>query len=765
MALILMAAGHGRLVAYPFWSAVILALFGCGYALASTVFKDAFYVYPTLGLWTFAFFQVCYAASVPPFIFPPVATVLVWLLWMSAANKRLAEQFNTAIYRGVFLATVFFGLWSVFAHAGQLAVPATTFLLYGLSMACFHHRRPRPLYAYSAGIYLAIGAFYAAAGGVLTRGQTGPAVQMMVLLILLLGVLEHGRGRFAAAKPHYAVGATLSAVCLLLSLLGGRFLLDQFAMVALTLGIPVILFEFQAASGKRDPLPSNQDVWLSGLLVASRASGYAAVPLVIVAPLMALGHVMWAAVLLAALSALAVGLNTRGGSGVAGNLHKTAFFTAISVAWLAGAAGGYSGPAVLGVSVTSALWIGLWLVSRRTPALHRLALHAADGQAVTAAALVCVTVLLQAWHANAGIAAAVGLTCAVMVLAGEGRRPGWMAASACAAVLLAAVTGMRLEAFAQWWILELVACACLALAYSTEGRARRSAVFSTAALVLALCGVSIAVTLPGSERSILCLAGSLGVLFALGASFYHQKLTAAIWLIVVINVIGAFVLLWAGRLVSVTCLGTAFLLLVPFLAAGWLKSRVWPYAGSTAVAFALGALLLIGGAVGTNWIFMLAAAVICTMLLRVRPGGDTLSGAAVAAVGHALAIVMVLMLCRRADAVADWRAVPALVLFGLAYLSAAGRVPSGRAVAWVFFSLATLPATAALFGTGSGTFLVVSAVLVPVWAIVGFKRRARESGVDGCRASALLGVLLCLIAALRGPDGASLLFVLCLAGF
>jgi hypothetical protein len=34
LVLLLMAAGHGQLVAHPFWSAVILLMFGCGYAVA-----------------------------------------------------------------------------------------------------------------------------------------------------------------------------------------------------------------------------------------------------------------------------------------------------------------------------------------------------------------------------------------------------------------------------------------------------------------------------------------------------------------------------------------------------------------------------------------------------------------------------------------------------------------------------------------------------------------------------------------------------------
>ena len=108
IALILIAAGHGQLVANPFWSAFILASFGAGYAIAAGVFKEAGYVYPTLALWTFAFFMVCYGIGMAPLIFPPVATIVIWLLWMTAGNANRNPQFNTAIYRGVFLSTVFF---------------------------------------------------------------------------------------------------------------------------------------------------------------------------------------------------------------------------------------------------------------------------------------------------------------------------------------------------------------------------------------------------------------------------------------------------------------------------------------------------------------------------------------------------------------------------------------------------------------------------------------------------------------------------------
>ena len=108
--LLIMAAGHGQLVAHPFWSALILSLFGCGYAIASSVFKEPNYVYPKLALWTFAFFLVCYGLGLSPVVYPALATLVIWQLWFSAGNKNRGDRFNTAIYRGVFLSTVFFGL-------------------------------------------------------------------------------------------------------------------------------------------------------------------------------------------------------------------------------------------------------------------------------------------------------------------------------------------------------------------------------------------------------------------------------------------------------------------------------------------------------------------------------------------------------------------------------------------------------------------------------------------------------------------------------
>ena len=164
MAIVLIAAGHGQLVTHPLLSAFVLMLFGCGYAIACNIFDESNYLYPALTLWTFSFFLICSAFGVPPLYFPAVATVLIWMLWGAGGVVGVGNgQLNDAIHRCVFLTTIFFGLWANFYHVGDRRVVASVFLLYGLSMALFNRLRPRLSFAYSAAIYLALGAFNGAA--------------------------------------------------------------------------------------------------------------------------------------------------------------------------------------------------------------------------------------------------------------------------------------------------------------------------------------------------------------------------------------------------------------------------------------------------------------------------------------------------------------------------------------------------------------------------------------------------------------------------
>jgi nitrate/TMAO reductase-like tetraheme cytochrome c subunit len=345
------------------------------------------------------------------------------------------------------------------------------------------------------------------------------------------------------------------------------------------------------------------------------------------------------------------------------------------------------------------------------------------------------------------------------------RLPAWSAAAAFGSVAIVVLTGLQPTRFSQWLVVELLACACLLAAYISERSALRTALCSAAALALAIPGMSIALRIGAGGQSLMCMAGSLGVPFALAALFYRQQKTAAVWAVVSINIIGALVLLWAGRLASVATVGVALLILVPFLAAGWLKCRVWSYAASVALFFAGGILLIAGNELGTGWHFMSMAALVCGMMLLVQSDpADKLSQSAVAAVGHAVAALLVLLLCRRNADVMQWQTILPLLITGGAYLYGPAQVPGQRSVGWMFLSLTLLPAAARLFGSDTGTFLILPAVLVPAWAIAGFKARETKQA-DCCRTSALLGLLICLIGAVRGPDHASILFILCLAGF
>jgi len=140
------------------------------------------------------------------------------------------------------------------------------------------------------------------------------------------------------------------------------------------------------------------------------------------------------------------------------------------------------------------------------------------------------------------------------------------------------------------------------------------------------------------------------------------------------------------------------------------------------------------------------------------------SQSAVAAVGHTVAALIVLILCQRDTGVMQWQTILPLLIVGGCYLHGSAQIPGQRSVAWVFLSLAMLPAASHFLGSDTGTFLIVPAVLVLAWAIAGFKTR-ETTQMDCCRTSALLGLLICLIGAVRGPDQASILFIFCLAGF
>jgi nitrate/TMAO reductase-like tetraheme cytochrome c subunit len=770
LALILLAAGRGQLVAQPLWSALVLALFGCGYSIACSVFKDANYVYPTLALWTFAFFLVCFDAGVPLRYFPVVATLLMWILWVVLGFlEQNNSGFSTAVYRCIILTTLFFGLWAKFYGAAPDEIAAAAFLLYGFSLAFFHFRRPRLLFAYFAGIYLAIGAFHAAlASDVLPWPYYGAAVQPTVLVILLLAVLEHRRDKFAFAKPHYHTGFLLTVTCLFMSLAGGRSLLDQFALMAVSLGVPILLLE--RVSTIRGPVRFNEETYTKGLYFFSQISLYAAIPLVVIAPLVRLGHAMWACVLLAGFSLYC--LHAKGGGLTSEKssryLHLSAFFTAVSGAWIVGEI--YSAritPDLLGLSVVALIWLAVWLYSKAKKLPDHSA-KLADIQATTASALVLVGVFGNNWGSTSWISGLIVFACSLIVLLAERRLLTWVAVGISVSFLVAAFTNLFLVFFAHWIVLGAMAIGCLITTVVSVSldKKRSSLIFSAIALALAVTAISAALKMPGAERSILLVAISAGVPASLAAFYYREKKLAAVSFSGLMVLVSVAIILWTGRLVTTDRLGAAFLLLVPFLVLGWLISRLWMYAMTTAAALALGLLLIAGHFLGVNWVFMLIAAALGALFLHANSiFGDNLGKSSVAAVGHVMAVMVFIVLYRLVDGAMDWKTSLPLVVTGGTYLSTGRRNPGARSIAYLFFSLILVPIIGASRGSVTQEALLVPAALVPVWAIASLGLRNNVERGNFCRGGALLGLFLCLVGATQTPGGTGILFLICLVGF
>lgn len=770
LALILIAAGRGQLVTHPLWSALVLALFGCGYSFACSVFKDANYVYPTLALWTFAFFLVCFAVGVPPRYFPVVATLLIWMLWIAGGFlERDNSRFSTAVYRCVMLTTLFFGLWAKFYGAATPETAAVAFLLYGFSLAFFHLRRPRSLFAYSAGIYLAIGAFHAAvASDVLSWPQYGAAVQPAALMILLLAVLEHRRDTFAYAKPHYHTGFVLTVVCLFMSLAGGKSLLDQFALMTVSLGIPILLLE--RVSTKEGPARFNEETYTKGLFLFSQISLYAAIPLAVIAPLVGLGHAMWACVLLAGFSLYC--LHARGGDVTTDTfsryLHLSTFFTAVGGAWIFGEVFyARAAPDLLGLSAAALIWFAVWLYSK-TGKLPGHSSKLADIQATAAAALVLVGVFSNNWDSTYWISGLIIFACSLTVLIAERRLLAWIAVGISASFLVAAFANLFLAFLAQWIVLVAMAMGCLiaTVVCLYRDKKRASVIFSAASLALAITSVSAALKIHGAERSILLVATSAGIPASLAAFYYRERRLGAMSFSGMMVLVSVAIILWTGRLVTADRLGAAFLLLVPFVVLGWLISRLWTYAMTTAATLVLGLLLITGHLLGAGWAFMLTAAALGTLFLHANSiFGDTLGKSSVAAVGHAMPVVVIIALYRLVDGAMDWKVSLALIVTGGTYLSAGRHNPGARSIAYLFLSLILVPLIGAFSGSVTREALLIPAGLVPVWAVVSLGLRNVVERRNFCRGGALLGLFLCLVGATHTPGGTGILFLLCLVGF
>ncbi len=770
LALILLAAGRGQLVAHPLWSALVLALFGCGYSIACHVFKDANYVYPTLALLTFAFFLVCFAVGVPPRYFPVVATLLIWMLWIAGGFlERNDSRFSTAVYRCVMLTTFFFGLWAKFNGAATSETAAVAFLSYGFSLAFFHFRRPRLLFAYFAGIYLAIGAFHAAvASDVLSWPHYGAAVQPAALVIFLLAVLEHRREKFAFAKPHYHTGFLLTVVCLFMSLAGGRSLLDQFALMTVSLGIPILILERVLAV--KAPARFNEETYTKGLFFFSQVSLYAAMPLAVIAPLVVLGHAMWACLLLAGFSLYC--LHARGGDATTNTfsryLHLSTFFTAFGGAWVVGEIfNTRAAPDLLGLSVAALIWLAVWLYSK-TKKLSGLSSKLADVQATAAAALVLVGVFRNSWDSTSWVSGLIVFACSLTVLLAERRLLAWVAVGISASFLVAALTNLFLAFLAQWIVLVTMAIGCLVatVVSLSPDKKRTSLIFSAIALALSITSISAALKIHGAERSILLVAIPAGIPASLAAFYYREKKLAAMSFSGLMVLVSIAIILWTGRLVTADRLGAAFLLLVPFVVLGWLISRLWTYAMTTAATLALGLLLIAGHLLGVNWAFMLIAAALGSLFLHANSiFGDNLGKSSVAAVGHAMPVVVIIALYRLLDGVMDWKVSLALIVAGGTYLSAGRHNPGARSIAYLFLSLILVPLIGAFSGSVTQEALLIPAALVPIWAVASLGLRNTVERRNFCRGGALLGLFLCLVGATQAPGGTGILFLLCLVGF
>jgi hypothetical protein len=759
IALILVSAAYGHLAVSPLKSAVVLALFGCGYAVARHVFKDALYVYPALALWTFAFFLICYAAGVPTILFPAVATALIWVLWLGTLVIREEEKgFSRALHRSIFIATLFFGCWAKVRHGDQHAIPAATFILYGLSLTCFHLLRPRRLHAYTAGICLAVAAFYCARiGALLTWPLYGVAAQPMVLFLLLIAVLRHGQNRYREAFPYYLNAMLLSVLCMGISLIGWRHLLDQFALTAVTFGVPVLIM-------RRHRKPRRIEAYglLSGFSFASQACLLAAVPLIVMAPLLSFGNTLVSASLMAVFGLF--GMLASDPNKPLACVKRTAFFAAVGGAWIAGPFLG-GAPSLLGVAIVAVLWLVAAVMLKR--ASRPCAGSVTDGLVAIVMVLVLVAAMQRSFDPLACVAAGVTLACALMALVFSARRRvmAWAGAALGIALLVAVVAGLFLSALAQWTLMAVLACVGLVLALRWQTTKNMlSAGASAGAMGCAVLGLSAASALPHGS-AVLCMAGSVGIPVALAGLFLKQKQTVAMLWAIAVNIVGIMMLVWTGRELPGSMLGTAVLVLVPFVVVGWLTSRFWSYAMAAAATLALGLVLAAGALFGMTWMFLSVMALLCAVFLQAHfARGDDLTRSAIVGVGHILAMGVAYTLYIFMASHMEWQVVLPLGVMALAYASIESKIHFGRTSACFFLSLMLLPLFAHFLGGPSGRALLATALLVPTWAILGCVTHEKRSA-DYCRASAFLGLYLCFTGATQVADAPGLLFVVSLVGF
>ena len=765
LALILLGAAYGQLATHPLHCAGALAFFGCAYAQASLIFKDPRYIYPTLALWTLAFFLVCFAVGIPTVLFPLVAVILVWILW--AVKDRVepyGRGFSDAVRRCAFLTTVFFASGSLFAPADSREITATAFLLYGLSMVFFHGRRTRLLEGAAAAVYLALSGFFVAAWlGMPSRPHYGLAVQPFALLLLLLGIAEHVRGRLSVAKPYYSVGLALTGLCLLISVWSRHLLLDELTLITICLGVPFVVLA-RAVSGASAAAPQG-GLMVRVFLYGSQAAFYGASALLVLSSLAVFGHPRLAAAALLGLSLVNVCSRTRGVPlrGMA-YLRQAAFVSVFALAWWISAAGTGAAPSPMGAAAAATGWLVVWIVLRRS-GRQALAAGAADAQATVAWALLLLAIAGSSLGSGAGMAAPlVALGCALIVSLGQRRPTTWVAVGVSAAVLAATWTGALADPALRWLCIEILGCVLLLIAARPSDKHRFSIPLTATALAFGVLAMVAARGLSPAQ-AVLCVAAAVGIPVAAAALFYRHRQSGIMLVTICINAFGILLLAYTAVQSGLVWGGIAVLLLLPFLALGRLICGLWTYTVAAAIALAVGGLMVVGGRYGVQWEFMLAASLLCLLLvesaarLRDAPGRLLVGG-----IGHGMGLATVLALCGLVGQPADWRWIPPLVLAGCVYLLDDRRMAGRRSVAYVLFSLSLVPVAGLVAGQPPMEVLAVTALLVPFWALLGLCART-GGGENSCRSGALLGLLLCVIGATQAVAASGALFAICLGGF
>jgi len=763
MAIVLIVAGRGQLTAYPLVSALVLSLFGCGYAIACKIFDESNYVYPTLTLWTFSFYLVCYALGLHPLYFPLVATLLLWALWSMGRGAGLgSEPINEAIQRCIIITTIFFGFWAKFYNAGDFGMVASVFLLYGLSLALFHHRRPRTSFAYCAAIFLGLSAFYAAAiPDFLPKQQYAAVVQPIVALIMLLGVFEQTNNEFNRARPYYITAIVISVLCLLSSMVYGKFLLDELATISLSIGLPLLALNRVMKGHRNDATEESSYGRL--MLCLHRATLVAAIPFILLSPLMSTGNAGVMSILLAALSVLYIVERDRGpllGHRIV-YWHQLAFFGAVGLCWAIAPRGALAMSASWGMATLSILFLGGWAWLKRAGRAGDSAVMA-DCQATLAGTMVILSVFGPAWSTATLLAGAVVTLCCITVAIAERRMLTVLSSGAAAAFLISAAAGMTTVPFTHWLIPTLFSLTGVIATLMFLKKKVADITWATFSLALATLGMAAALHIPDATISVICFAVSLGVPMAMASIYYLNKKVLATCMTVLINMVGFFTLLWQGRLVSPLVLGGAVLLMVPFLAAGWYTTNLWSYAGATTAALAIGVLIPMESVFGPSWILMLTAAVLCAGFLTLRPAvKDELSRRAIGAVAHSVALYTAIIMCTLLAGTLNTAVALPLLLLGAVYYALSSRESGLRSIAYVFFSVVLIPLAAAFNKGDALQTLPIVALVVPIWAIAAvFRKGTRQENY--CRASLLLGLLFCATGVIRGTIS---VYVICLSGF